>query len=296
MHRKSATGYIFAIVSAVIYGCMPLMAKFIYAEGVNPMTLVFLRNFLALPSLAILAFPKKARRGFPKKAMPGICLLSFLGCTLTPILLFSSYVYMASGVATVLHFIYPAMVVLGGILFLRKPANAGNLISVTLCVVGVALFYDPAQPLDLTGCILALTSGLAFASYVVLLPGFDRRDLPGLEFSFYIAAASSVMTFLICICTGNLALPATWGGWALCLLFATAVTTGAVVLFQLSTFRIGGEKASILSTLEPITSMIVGFLVFREQIHWQAIAGAVLVVSASVLVAVFPLFQKKRAK
>ena len=53
--RDLLTGYFFVIVSAVIYGCMPLMATHIYADGVNPMTLVFLRNFLALPVLAVLA-------------------------------------------------------------------------------------------------------------------------------------------------------------------------------------------------------------------------------------------------
>ena len=49
-------GYLYAMLSAVIYGCMPLMAKYIYAEGVTPTTLVFLRNLLALPSLAFRAF------------------------------------------------------------------------------------------------------------------------------------------------------------------------------------------------------------------------------------------------
>ena len=52
-------GYMYAIISAIIYGCMPIMAKYIYADGVNALTLVFLRNFLALPVLAILAFSNK---------------------------------------------------------------------------------------------------------------------------------------------------------------------------------------------------------------------------------------------
>ena len=53
---KLIKGYIAVILSAVLYGCMPLMAKYVYADGVNPMTLVFLRNFLALPALAVMAF------------------------------------------------------------------------------------------------------------------------------------------------------------------------------------------------------------------------------------------------
>ena len=33
--NKLLKGYLFVIVSAVVYGCMPLGAKIIYAEGVN---------------------------------------------------------------------------------------------------------------------------------------------------------------------------------------------------------------------------------------------------------------------
>lgn len=47
MRKKIVLGYVYALLSAVIYGCMPLMAKLIYADGVNPMTLSFLRNALA---------------------------------------------------------------------------------------------------------------------------------------------------------------------------------------------------------------------------------------------------------
>ena len=42
---KMIRGYIAVIASAVLYGCMPLMAKIIKADGVTPLTLVFLRNF-----------------------------------------------------------------------------------------------------------------------------------------------------------------------------------------------------------------------------------------------------------
>ena len=59
MNKKIVSGYIFAILSAVIYGCMPLMAKYIYMDGDTTTTLVYLRNFLALPILAVLAIMQK---------------------------------------------------------------------------------------------------------------------------------------------------------------------------------------------------------------------------------------------
>jgi len=74
------------------------------------------------------------------------------------------------------------------------------------------------------------------------------------------------------------------------------VTTGAVVLFQQATFFIGGEKTSILSTLEPITSIIVGVLVFGEPVSGSVLLGSALVIAASVLIAVFDVKNKAGEK
>lgn len=287
MNRTNALkGYLMVIVSAVIYGCMPLMSKYIYADGVNPATLVFLRNLLALPSLAILGYLQSKTLKAPMKALPSIGILAAFGCCITPLLLFTSYNYIASGTSTVLHFVYPAVVVVGGIVFLREKVRIFNVISVAVCIAGISLFYDPAESINIEGCVIALLSGVTFAIYVLMLSHFKYRELKGFHFSFYIASVSSIIMLVYCIATNQLMLPKTLGGWVLCVFFALAVTTGAVVLFQQGTFIIGGERASILGTLEPITSVIVGIIVFSEPVGIRTLIGSLLVITASVLIAV----------
>ncbi len=284
MNKQQAKGYIFVLISAVIYGCMPLMAKYIYADGVNPLTLVFLRNFLALPSLAILALINDKTLKVSLKVLPPISLVSFLGCTITPILLFSSYQYLASGTATVFHFIYPAVVVVCELLIFKKKARLGNILGVILCLAGICCFYTPGQIPNLTGSLLALGSGVLFASYILSLSFFKEKMGTGFLFSFYIALSSSIFTLLIGIFTNSIMLPSSLNGWLLCLLFANLVTTGAVVLFQQGAFIIGGEKASILSSVEPATSVIVGAIVFLEPMSIPVIVGSILVIGASIVV------------
>ena len=87
--------------------------------------------------------------------------------------------------------------------------------------------------------------------------------------------------------TGAVYFPSTLFGWGLCVAFSLLVTTGAVVLFQQSAFLIGGEGASILSTLEPITGVIIGLFVFKERLEPRMLFGTVLVVSASILIVIF---------
>lgn len=294
MKRRIVKGYLFAVLSAVIYGLMPLMSKYIYSDGVNAVTLVFLRNFFALPALAAAAFCKNRTFRIPLKVLPEITLISFFGCCLTPILLFSSYNYMATGTATVFHFAYPSLVVLTSIIFFKKKVPFGTIISVILCFIGIALFYNPSETFSLTGSALALSSAVTFAGYVTMLSNRKHSTPTGLLLSFYIAAISSAVTFAICIFTDTLAFPDSLNGWILCAVFAFMVTALAVVFFQQSTVLIGGEKTSILSTLEPITSIIAGFLFFHEPVTINIVIGSFLVVGASILTAAADMKKKNK--
>lgn len=295
MHSGSAKGYLFAVLSAVIYGCMPLMSKYIYADGVDPLTLVFLRNVFSLIPLGVLAYVQQKHLRIPLKILPSIGLISTLGCIVTPILLFFSYQFIPSGMATVFHFAYPAVVMIGGILFFKQKVYSVNILCMVLCIAGIGLFYTPGHSLNPTGSVLALSSAFSFAAYVLLLSHFDNRNVPGFLFCFYTTLISSILSLLICLFTDRLFLPNTMIGWGLCILFSLSITTGAVVLFQQSTFLIGGERVSILSTLEPITSVVIGLFIFKETMGIRTFIGTVLVLLASILIVVFGKKTKKKA-
>lgn len=291
---KTVKGCLCSVLSAVIFGCMPLMAKYIYADGVNPITLVFLRNLFSIVPLAALAYRQQKTLKIPLSLLPSVSVIALLGCCITPILLFSSYRYIASGLATVIHFAYPSMVVIAEILFLKKRLRASSVVCVLFCIVGISLFYTPEQAFNLTGAVLALLSGVAFAAYVVILSCFDSSRLSGFLFTFYTTLVSSITTFCICLATDSLALPATWSGWGLCILFSLLVTTCAIVLFQRSVFLVGGEVSSILSTLEPITSVIIGVVIFHEPFGIRVFLGSCLVIAAGVITVFFNIIQRNR--
>jgi hypothetical protein len=67
--------------------------------------------------------------------------------------------------------------------------------------------------------------------------------------------------------------------------FALVINIGAVMLFQSGAFIIGSQRAAILSTFEPITSLIVGYFAFSEAVTPLSILGSVLVLAASVVTA-----------
>lgn len=292
----SVRGYTLVMLSAVLFGCMPLITSYIYDAGINRESVVLLRNLLALPVLGVLTWNQKKSFRIPLKALPAISVIALMGSCVTPLLLYGSYQCIATGTATIFHFIYPAVVVLIGLVFLRKRTNTAMLSAVALCVLGICLFYNPNEPLDWKGCVLALTSGVTYAVYIVLLSVFQYKEVSGFQFSFYISAVCSAIMLVICLTGGLLMLPTTVSGWLLCVLLAVVINVGAVVMFQRGTFLIGGERASVLSTLEPLTGVIVGVVVFQEKITPGMGVGSIMVILACILITIFDTKQKNSGR
>lgn len=284
MHRRAQLrGCLFVILSAVIFGCMPLGAKLLYAEGVTPMALVFLRNLLSLPILALLGHRQGGLK-ISAGALREVTFAGLVGCCITPVMLFTSYRYLVSGVAAVFHFCYPVVVVLGGLLLGERISRRTALCTV-LCFCGILLLFDPGSAVSLPGAALAILSGGTYASYILLLGRFRHREVSGFRLSFYISLVCALATFLLCLATHQLTFPQSARGWALAFLFSFALSVGAVVLFQQGTFLIGAQRAAILSTLEPITSILAGVLVLHEALSARIVLGAAFTLLASVLIA-----------
>ena len=67
----------------------------------------------------------------------------------------------------------------------------------------------------------------------------------------------------------------------------------ALVLFQKGTFLCGAVMASLLSTFEPLTGVVIGWIVFKEKMPLKLGIGILLILFSTVLVAL-PVKEKKR--
>ena len=83
-------GYCLVILSAFLYGCMPMLTRYVYAEGINRESVVLLRNLLSLPALALVAWVQTRSFKIPLKSLPSISVIALLGCCVTPLLLYGS--------------------------------------------------------------------------------------------------------------------------------------------------------------------------------------------------------------
>ncbi len=285
---RTIRGYIFVITSSIIYGFMPLMAKLIYENGVNPLTLVLLRNLLSLPAIAVIAGIKKETLSIKKNHILPLTITTFFGACLTSVLLFTSYQHIDTGTATVFHFVYPAFVMLLEAFVLKKVVTRNNLVGLMLCIIGICLFYTPGKEINFTGSAIALLSGVTYAIYIMFLTILRKKEVPEIAVNFYLSLFCSVIMLTLCCLSGKLSLPHDLTGWIYTFLFATIINAGAVTLFQHGTFVIGGQRSSILSTFEPAVSVLVGYAILNEKLTMASLAGVLF-----VLTSVFVILKNK---
>lgn len=293
-------GIIYIIVSAVVFGLMPIGAKVIYANGGNSFFLTLMRFSLSLIPLYILD-RMDCRRWEVRWWTPltrrqvGLMVLTSAGFTATPLFLFWSYNYISSGLSTTLHFVYPVLVLVGCALFFREKINRVEVICCILCSIGVLAFYTPGEGGNVFGVCIALLSGITYALYIIVLAKSGlQKQLRPYQLLLGIQTIGAVALLTVNLATGSLPVHMTLTGWLLLIVFVVG-TTVATMFFQLGTSLCGPQHASLLSTFEPLTSVVAGIVLLNEEMTLRSAVG-ILCVIASVLLIARGKGEKEKAK
>ncbi len=105
-----AKGIALVILSAVIFGITPTMAKYTYTHGPNPVMMTMFRSLLPIPIILAVLLIKKNPHQNSGKELGKISVIALIGSTVTSVMLNMSYNYIPVGMSTTLHFVYPTFV------------------------------------------------------------------------------------------------------------------------------------------------------------------------------------------
>ena len=277
-------GKICLILSALIYGIAPMLAKIAYMGGVNGMTLTFLRTFLMLPLLFILMLARGRSFHLNKKELFDIIILGVVGGSFSIISLYAAYDYISTGLATTLHFIYPLIIVVVSALIYREKITNMKLAAVMLVTLGIFLFVDLNTAADKIGVILAVLSGVFYSFYVIYMDhsGLDKMDY--VKLTFYLMIIMSAGTFIFGAATKSIVFNEMSGtAWVFAVIISFLITIGAIPLFQAGVRYEGASTAGIVSALEPITTIILGALFLGEAMGLvQYFGGAMIILGVGI--------------
>ena len=287
-------GIILTMLSSITFGFAFTLGPMTYGlEGSNPVTLTFLRNFLSLPFLLVIILLLKINLKVTKKQLKDLMILGFVGNAITTLMLNMAFAYVDVGIVTPIHFTYPIFVTLGCVIFFHEKLSKQKVLALIIAMSGIGRFFITALTSaslgasTLIGLILAVASGMFYAFYIIFMDKSGLKSEPPFKITFYVAISSSIGMFIYGTITNQLVFSTlTPKAWGLSAIFAFLCTVVALSLLQVGIKHIGASEAAVISTFEPITSVIFGAILLGEKITLMKIIACTLIF-AGVLILSF---------
>ena len=279
-------GILMILLSAIFFGLMPFFALKIYDEGFDVNNLLLYRFGFAFIWISLFCLYRRIDIRINKKQFFLILFIAFLGTMLTTYTLFLSYQFISSGLASTLHFVYPIITITLASIIYKEKFTLRKMMALLLSIIGIGLLSIGGDTdLNITGVVWALLSGLLYAIYIIGMAHKELKKLSPFSVAFWIFGITSLLFFSKVFFTGQINTHFTPSSLFYILNLSVWSTFLAVVLFYRGMKFIGPGKASLLSTLEPLTGVIVGILVFNEKMDIKS-SLAILLILVSVLTVV----------
>ena len=285
------TGALFCLASAAAFGAMGIFGKLAYDEGSTVGTLLASRFVFAAALLWL--FVACAGRLRDLRALSrrdiGIALaLGAVGYGAQAGGYFAALDRLDASLLSLLIYTYPVIVTVAAIALGRESASLRTALALGLACTGLVLVLAGAASgeLDAVGTVLGLGAAVVYSVYILISEGVTAR-VGALALSTLVCTGAAVSLTLGSLAGGDLdpgSVSAAGFGWLGGL--AAVSTVGAIALFFAGLRRVGPTAASILSTLEPVVTVVLALVVFGESLGPVQLAGGALVLLAVLAVRV----------
>lgn len=278
-------GMLFVGISSLLYGLVPLATKALYAAGMNVVSVSFWRFALIVPILVIWCLITHCRVCMPLRSVLELFFRIGFFSGMTMFLLNQAYSSMDVGLATTIHYLYPAIVVLIAVVVFHERAGAVIMRAVVLIAIGMVLIsMQPGAGVNVFGMGCALASAATYAIYIIQLEksGFNRIN--PLVLTLYTAVCNSLLMFAISGPLGGIQVMGDANEWVAALALAL-LCLGALALLAHGSKFLNASMTSVFGLFEPLTSMVVGVVALGEVLTVSQLIGCAFILVAIALVA-----------
>lgn len=217
----------------------------------------------------------------------GLIVFGVFGMALCQYTYFRSIVIAGAGIATVLQYLAPSMIIIYLLVRYGKRPSTGEIISVilalagTICLMGNNGFSFESFRSDVLfwGLLSAIGVAVYSVSPVRLLATYGTIPIVG--FGMLLSGLVAAVLF------HQLHSYATWDIWTVVGCF-NVVFLGTIVSFNAyleGVKRIGAVPGSILSSIEPISAAFFGWALLGNQFNWIGILGMAMIIATVIIIA-----------
>ena len=280
-------GYIYSILSAILFGSAGLFVKMAYIGGIDSISLLTLQYMIAVPLMFMLMyiFNKKSFK-VTKAQLLKLAVLGIIGNTLMTVFYYLSFNYLPMEVVAILLYTYPLMVFVYSAVLKKSDLGYKKLFAVVLAFIGCVLTLDILSG-QLKYSVVGVIFGLLCAMFYAFMNIYSEENLQGIE-PLAINAYSTLFS-LISLVIYKFPLFVFSGEITASLLSYTAILAVFCEIIPLTLLyaaikRIGSIKVSIIGNIEIPTAMLISFFILHEKIGIMQLVGTAIVVCAVYMI------------
>lgn len=269
-----------ALLSAACFGLMPVLTKFVYADGVNVVGLLAIR--FTLGGLVLLGLARLRGERLPRGRTLlslGVIGVLYVGQSMA---FFSALERVSASLTSLLLYFYPAMVVVLNALVLRARPRLLVLVCVVVATIGTALTLGPLGEVEMVGVALGLASAVIYALYLIVSGrSLSTESVGPLAMSAVVMLFCGAFYDIVAVAT-TARLPSAVSAWLALGGVALFGTVIAVSAFFAALSRLGPSDTAVVSTFEPVVTVAVAAVVLGESLSPLQAVGGVMVLSAVI--------------
>lgn len=283
---NKVNGLLYGLLSSASFGLIPLFTIPAMQAGMQFESILFYRFLFACLALGRILLVNGQSFRIKRQDIPSLFLLALL-YLMSAVFLFWGYKFMASGVATTIHFMYPVLTTLIMMLFFKEKKSGWRIAAIASAVAGVYFLSGgdtKTGSFSFLGLFIVLLSALGYALYLVTMSQLKIGQMKGLLLTFYVFLFGGILLFIGTETISQLQPISKWhtaGNLILLALIPTVVSNLALVRAVKS---IGSTLTSVLGAMEPVTAVCVGIFLFGEAFTTSIGVGIALIIAAVIVI------------
>jgi len=284
--REERLGYLLIVLSAAGFSTLPILSKIAFESGLSLPTVLFFRFFIG----TIVIWTVFGLRG-NLRILRGKNFIIAVGLGAVGYALMSAFYlwgldFITAGLVSVILYTYPIFVVLISAFKLKENITNWIILALILTFSGITLImrFDPAG-VDPRGIIIVMLSSVVYSIYITL----SRKTLLTVDtgsLTSHVIPAAALSFLIYGLLTDQLFLPMGVIEWGCLLGVAVLATAIPIFSFFAGLSRIGASRASIVSTLEPPLTVLLGVLILGERFNLAMLFGGGAVLAGVIIVQV----------
>jgi drug/metabolite transporter (DMT)-like permease len=271
------------VVSACCFGSLTTITLLAMQTGMSLVNVIFWRFSIAAVLLAAITWRARNEHQFGRAASR-LMVIGGIAQAVISYLSFKALDYLPVGALAFLFYTYPAWVAIFSSVRGKEALTRARLLALMIAMVGIAVMVGAprVKVLSTIGILMALGTALLYALYLPLIYE-AQKELPSLVSSFYLVTGIAITFLVVSLATGGITLPATPVLSGYLLLLSVVGTVFAFATLMAGLHVLGPVRTSIISTVEPFFTAILGAVVLGQGLTLAIIAGGILIAAAVII-------------